>query len=127
MYALRHALRTLDDAIQLSFFSLLGMVQVPTKLDIQPEVSRGSEVFCQAQRRTRRDTPFAVDDLVNPLVGNVDGVSQVALREQHGFEKLLDQHFAWMSRCTIGWNTNHSCPSNDNRQFPPDLALFQSR
>jgi hypothetical protein len=37
----------------------------------------------------------------------MDGVCEFPLGYVHRDKKLFQEHFAGMSRCTIGWNTNH--------------------
>lgn len=113
------------DRIQFFLFFLLGTVKVPTGLEVEPEVRGNVEKPRQAQRRTRRNAAFAIDQFIDPLVRHVNCVSKFALRDIQRREKLLDQHFAWMGRFSVCWNSDHSASLNDNRlsQLPQGQRL----
>ena len=46
------------------------------------------------QRGGRGDSSPAIHDFVDPLVGYVDGISQLALGDAHRQQKLFQQHLA---------------------------------
>ena len=74
------------DFFQYPGFILRGEIQIPTQLKIHPEIRRHSEKFRQTQRRRRGDAAPSVHDIIDPLVGDMDGVGQLALVSFMGFK-----------------------------------------
>ena len=68
------------DALQLAEFFLVVRcpVQVQRELAVEPELGRGAERLGQPQGRRRSDARPAVDDLVQPHIGNPDPVRRSA-------------------------------------------------
>ena len=91
---------------------MLSVVQIPAQLEVQPEVGRHFEEPGQPQRGGRGDSSPAIHDFVDPLVGYVDGISQLALGDAHRQQKLFQQHLAWMGGPTrhggCVWNAHVS-------------------
>ena len=117
------------DGFQLVIFGLLGMIQIPTQLKIHPEVCRHSKELRQPQSRAWRDAPAPVDNLVNPLIRNVDGVCQFTLSDAYGNQKLFQKHFArmgWRSVCRNAYHFTTSKLVSGNPQFQLDQDRSQS-
>lgn len=55
------------------------MVQVPSLLQIHPEVWRHFEKLSQTQRGTGRNAAPTINDFIDTLIGNGDRLSQVTL------------------------------------------------
>ena len=106
------ALTGVDDfmgpnALDLLRLGASGMVEVPTQLQIDPEIRGGSNETGEAQRSARRNSAPAPDDLVNTLESYLDRCRQVALRHAEGEEKLLQKHLAGVRWLTVGGDANH--------------------
>src|SRR3989304_5720856 len=56
------------DALQLACLGFVGMIQVPPKLQVHPEIRRRAEELAEPQRRSRRDAAAPVYQLVAPLI-----------------------------------------------------------
>lgn len=96
------------DRCQFLLVLLLGVVQIPPQLEVHPETGRHPQELLQPQGGGRRHPTAPSDDLVDPLVGDVNGIGQLALRYSHRLEKFLQEHLSRMSRSAICWYTNHS-------------------
>src|SRR3970282_1150925 len=118
------------DFLQDFIFILLSKIQIPTQLQVHPEISRHIKEFCQAQSRAWRYAPAPIDNFIDALIGNMNIVSQVPLTDSHWAKKLFQKHFAWMSRYAACRNANHSLspgyPSSDNQRSQPGQDLPQS-
>lgn len=74
-----------SNSVQISCLRGLRMVQIPAVLQVHAEIRRRPKIPGQTQRRPRRDATPAVDQLIDALVGNVDSIGHIALRESLGF------------------------------------------
>ena len=83
-------------------------VKVPALLEVEPEVDRGFQIPGEAERRARRHAPAPVHDLVDPLVGHLDGVGESALGDAERPEELLEEHLPGMGRRAMDWSSNHA-------------------
>lgn len=63
------------DELDVFSFLLQRLVQIAFKLQVRPKSRRVAEEFSQSQRRTGCNPPTAIDNLINPLVGDADTVS----------------------------------------------------
>src|SRR5215213_10273881 len=45
------------------------LIQVPTKLQVHPEISRRTQELCKAKRRAGSHSPPLVHELIDPLIG----------------------------------------------------------
>jgi hypothetical protein len=95
------------DGIEFRPFLLLGPVQIPSQLQVQPEIGGRPEKPRQAQGCAWSDPPLAIDQLVDALIGNMDRVGQFTLSQVQGDQKLLCQHLARMSRLPVCRYANH--------------------
>jgi hypothetical protein len=84
------------------------MVKVPSKLKVHPKTLRIAEELRQSQRGAWRDASAAVHDFIHPLIGYMDSVRQIPLRERQRFQELLQQHVARMGWLTVCGNSNHT-------------------
>ena len=77
-----------DNGFQNLFFRFGCMIKIPSLLKVHPEIGRVS--------------PFlSIDNLVDTLKGNMDGIGKLALRDSHGYEEFLEQHFSRMHRDSV--------------------------
>jgi hypothetical protein len=102
-------------------FSPLGMVKVPPQLQMHPKIRRRAKVLRQSEGRAWGEAASPIDQLIHPLVGHVNLVGEVALRESHGLEEFLYQHLSWVRRFSMCGHANHGMqrlPISDNQLFP---------
>ncbi len=83
------------------------VVHVPAQLEVHPEVLRRAEELGHAQRRRRCYASALVDDLIDALVGHVDGVRQLALCKPQRIKEFIQEHFSRMCRCSVCRYANH--------------------
>lgn len=83
------------------------MVQIPAGLAIHPEGTRSAEELSEPEGGAGSNASTPVHDLVDPLVGDADGVGEIALGESHGTEKFLEEHLPRMGRLTVCRDANH--------------------
>src|SRR4030095_7432403 len=114
-YCMRgHGIRL--DHCQLLRLRLLRMIQIPTQLQVHPEICGHAEVFCPTEGRTGRQSAPSVDQLIDALVGHTNGLCQVSLGKPHGPHEFLQQHFPWMRWPAMGWDANtHSAATSLRR------------
>ena len=46
------------------------------------------------------------EQIVDALVGNMNGIGQITLCQTHWRQKFFQQHFTGMGWGTMGWNTD---------------------
>jgi hypothetical protein len=95
------------DAFQRFLFLTLREVQIPAQLQVHPETWSIAKKLCQAQGRAGCHTPPAINQIIDPLIRDMNGVRQFALGERHGDEELFEKHFAGVGRSTVRWNADH--------------------
>src|SRR5450759_3734789 len=83
------------------------MIEIPSQLKIHPEVGSHSEKLCQPKGGTRRHAPTLVDDFVDALVGDANGVCQFALGQAHRVQEFFQQHLARMGGRAMSGDSNH--------------------
>jgi hypothetical protein len=93
--------------IQLIRLGLLGMVGVPTQLQMHPKSWRCAKILRQPERRAGGETTPPADQLIHPLVGHVDPLGQVTLRQSHGLQEFLYQQFSRVRRLSMGRYSDH--------------------
>lgn len=77
------------------------------RLEVQPEGGGGAEELGEAERGAWGHSPLPVHELVDALVGDMDGFGQVPLRERYRPEKLLQEHLSGVGGLAAGGNSNH--------------------
>ena len=80
---------------------LTGVIEIPPKLQVQPEVGRHAEISGKSQGRARGNSPPFPRQRIDPLISYEDHVGKIPLCQLHGLEELLPQHFAWVSRLSM--------------------------
>src|SRR5258708_6155637 len=92
------------------------MVEVPPKLQRQPEVRRHTEELLETKRRVGSDGPLPVDDLIGPRPRDTDSLREFGLCHAEGLEELLEDHLARVRR----WAVRRDAPGRDDpRGVPP--------
>ena len=69
--------------------NLLGMVKVPPQLQMHPKIRRCATVLRQPERCAGSEATPPVDQLIHPLVGHINPLGQVALRQSRGLQAFL--------------------------------------
>jgi len=82
------------------------VVEVPGKLQVQPELGIYTEYLLEAERRIGRHTPLPVDDLVQPRIGHLYPLRELRLAKTQRLDELLKEHLAWMGRWSILWKAH---------------------
>jgi hypothetical protein len=77
--------------------------KIPHELQVQPELRVGAEDLLEPQCGVRGDPPLAVDDLIQPRVGNPNPLGQFGLTDFERFDELLQEDLSGMSRNPIFW------------------------
>ena len=98
------------------------MLEVPLQLQIHPIIRRCAEVLRRPERRAGGEATPPIDQLINVLIGHVDPLDQVTLRQSYGLQEFLDQHLAWVRGFSMGRHSDHGIrrlPISDSQQFPP--------
>lgn len=83
------------------------MIEIPPKLEIQPKARRRSEELRQPERGAGCYASPAVDEFVNPLVGNHDRFGKISLGKPHGIEEFLQENFARVNWLSIRRHPHH--------------------
>lgn len=60
-------------------FNCLGLTQIPTQVEVHPKISRYPDKLAQPESRSRGNTSALVNDPIDSLMGNLDGVGLFAL------------------------------------------------
>lgn len=102
----RH-IRVWPDALQFIPLCPLSVKQIPSQLQVHPEIGRRAEESRQAQSSARCHASSPVDDLIDTLIGDKDSVGQLALSQAHWGQKLLKEHFARVSWRSMRWYAYH--------------------
>ena len=71
-------------------FDFVSFVEIPSDLKIQPKIRRHMKEFGQTQSCTWCDPAFLIDELVDALVGHLDGVGQFTLGDVRVFLQLAE-------------------------------------
>ena len=94
----------LDEVETSGFFGTFRVkyaVKLITGLQIEPELSGGSEKFAQTDRGVRRDRPLAVHDFVDPARRDADFPRQSVLGNAQWLQKFNSKYLAGMDRRKI--------------------------
>jgi hypothetical protein len=67
------------DSFQEFHLILLGKIYIPTHLEIHPETRGHVEEFRKAQGSAGSDTAATVNNIVDPLMGNMNCISKFTL------------------------------------------------
>src|SRR3954452_8158932 len=82
-----------DFGVQPVAKSILLDLELVPDLKIEPEPLGCAEVLGQPQRGVRRDSPIAVNDLVDPPRGDADVLGDPVLADSHRLEEFLEENF----------------------------------
>jgi hypothetical protein len=83
-------------------------VQIPSELQVQPELRLDAKEAFEPQRSVGRHIPLSMHQFIDARIRNPDSVGEFALRKAKGLEKLLQKHFAGVRRRSVRWNANHT-------------------
>src|SRR5579872_735859 len=73
-------------------------VELVSRLEIHPEISRHAEITSEPQSRVRSDAPPARQKLIKAVGRYLDNIGEF-LGGEVGFFQLVSQYFAGMDRC----------------------------
>jgi hypothetical protein len=97
----------LANKAKLIFLFLLCMEQVPAKLKIHPISSGSPQESCEPERGARGHPTPLVDELIHPLIGNMNTIREIPLSKAHRLKELFEKHLTWVGGLTLGWDSNH--------------------
>ncbi len=85
-----------------------GVIQIPSKLEIEPTLRLHAQQPFETKRRVRRHAPLAMHQFVDARIGDADAPGKFGLGDAERLEELFQLHLTGVCWRAVGWDSHHA-------------------